>query len=431
MLAVVVMAALLPLVASTPARADAEVVAEQRLSARLTELQVYSPALARVTTVRVLTPAGFDASRDHLPVLFLLHGGFGNAADWTAAGKAVTLTEGLPLIVVMPYGGIGGWYTDWRHNTMEGKQRWETYHVDELRRFIEARYRTRTDRAGRAVVGLSMGGFGAMHYATRHPDLFGFAAAFSGAVDLLHPGVSGIVGISPLAHAGLFTDIFGDRLLEETRWRAHNPVDLAANLATVETQLRTGNGMPGGRFGGGRDIQEMGVSQATAKLHNRLTQLGIADVYDDYGPGAHTWDYWADDLRVTLPRIVASAAEHRAAPTTIDHIAFEPAFSVWGFDVRLARTSLEVTKLSVRPDGFGLRGSGRGTVTTPARYTPGQVVRAVVTRAGIQSYFDVRAGADGRLIVPVNLGPANLLDQYLLGTALPVTQNVVEVELED
>lgn len=44
-----------------------------------------------------------------------------------------------------------------------------------------------------------MGGFGAMHYAARHPDLFGFAASFSGAVDILHPGISAVVEASPLA----------------------------------------------------------------------------------------------------------------------------------------------------------------------------------------------------------------------------------------
>ena len=289
-----------------PAPGDLELRASEVLSPRLTQLRVYSPALVREVNVRVLTPAGFDATRDHLPVLWLLHGGFGSAADWTTVGDAEALTAGLPMIVVMPDAGIGGWYTDWVRGTPEGPQRWETFHVDELRRFVEARYQTRTDRGGRAVVGLSMGGFGAMHYAARHPDLFGFAASFSGAVDLLHPGVTGIVTISPLAHRGNPGDIFGLRLVEEATWRAHNPVDLAENLRGVELQLRTGNGQPGGPHGGsGFDVQEGGVSQATASLHARLTALGIPHLYLDYGPGAHTWPYWRADLEATLPAITA------------------------------------------------------------------------------------------------------------------------------
>jgi diacylglycerol O-acyltransferase/trehalose O-mycolyltransferase len=402
-----------------------------QLSPRLSELRVFSPALGRETSVRVLTPQGFDATRDHLPVLWLLHGGFGTFRDWTDVGHAEALTAGLALVVVMPDGGTGGWYADWRTPTAEGPQRWETYHLDELRPFIEARYQTRTDRSGRAIAGLSMGGFGAIHDAARHPDLFSFAASFSGAVDILHPGVSAVVSASPLAHQGVPGDIFGDRFVNETTWRANNPVDLASNLRSVQTQLRTGNGLPGGPHGGGPDIQEIGVSQATATLHHRLEELGIAHLYDDYGPGAHTWAYWIDDLGATLPAIVAATAQRRPDPTTVDHVAFEPVFSVWGYDVSLARPALETTVLSVRPDGFSLRGSGRGTVTTPVRYAPGQSVHASISSNG-RTTTNVALVADGRgrVAVPVDLGPANTLDQYALGVALPRGQVAVDVTLE-
>jgi S-formylglutathione hydrolase FrmB len=303
------------LVACTPAppvTGELELRGTQQLTPRLSELRVYSPALAREANVRVLTPSGFDPDRDHLPVLWLLHGGFGRAADWTTVGNAEALTAGLPMIVVMPDAGTGGWYADWLRGTREGPQRWESFHLTELRPFIEARYQTRTDRGGRAVVGLSMGGFGAMHYAARHPDLFGFAASFSGAVDLLHPGVTAIVTISPLAHEGNPGDIFGVRVAEEANWRAHNPVDLAEHLRGVELQLRTGNGQPGGPHGGSFDPQEGAVSQATATLHGRLNALGIPHVYVDYGPGAHTWPYWQDDLEATLPALTDFFA--RSAP---------------------------------------------------------------------------------------------------------------------
>jgi S-formylglutathione hydrolase FrmB len=312
LLPILVLGVVVALLASVPVTgvasagpAGLELLSARELSPRLTELRVYSPALAHDANVRVLTPAGFDPDVERLPVLWLLHGGFGSSADWTTAGDAEALTADLPMIVVMPDAGTGGWYTDWLRGTPEGPQRWETFHLDELRPFIEARFRTRTDRDGRAVAGLSMGGFGAMSYAARHPDLFGFAASFSGAVDLLHPGITAVVTASPLAHEGVPGDVFGLRLVEEPRWRAHNPVDLASNLRGVEIQLRTGNGQPGGRHGGSLDPQEMGVSQATATLHHRLHELGIPHLYDDYGPGAHTWPYWRDDLAATLPGVTA------------------------------------------------------------------------------------------------------------------------------
>jgi S-formylglutathione hydrolase FrmB len=291
-----------------------ELRSTQELSPRLTQLRVYSPALAREANVRVLTPQGFDANRDHLPVLWLLHGGFGSSADWTTVGDAEALTSDLPMIVVMPDAGTGGWYTDWWRGTPEGPQRWEAFHLDDLRPFIEARYQTRTGRDGRAIAGLSMGGFGAMSYAARHAELFGFAASFSGAVDLLHPGITAVVAVSPLAHQGVPGDVFGPPLLEQSRWRAHNPVDLAANLRNVEIQLRTGNGQPGGPHGGSLDPQEMGVSQATATLHQRLDELGIPHLYVDYGQGAHTWPYWQDDLAATLPGITAFFARAPELP---------------------------------------------------------------------------------------------------------------------
>ncbi|MEX0873488.1 MAG: alpha/beta hydrolase family protein [Actinomycetota bacterium] len=306
--ATVLVACLVVALSVTPTRAAPTLVLNEsrQLSPRLEELRVFSPALGRQTLVRVLVPDGFDPARDHLPVLWLLHGGFGSERDWTVAGGAEALTQGLPLIVVMPAGGIGGWYADWLRTPGEGRQSWETYHLDELRPFIEARYAARTDRGGRAVAGLSMGGFGAIRYAARHPDLFGFAASFSGAVDLLHYGIQAIVTISPLAHQGLPGDIFGHRILNESTWRANNPVDLAANLGDVDVEIRTGNGQPGGPHGGGFDPQEFGVWQASKTLHEKLDSLGIDHVFQDRGPGAHNFDYWRDDLRSTLPGVMAT-----------------------------------------------------------------------------------------------------------------------------
>src|SRR5947207_14580773 len=145
-LLVVLVASLLVTPVASADPAGLELRSTQQLSPRLTQLRVYSPALAHDANVRVLTPDGFDPDRDHLPVLWLLHGGFGSSADWTTVGNAEALTANLPMIVVMPDAGTGGWYTDWLRGTSEGPQRWETFHLDELRPFIESRYQTAPDR---------------------------------------------------------------------------------------------------------------------------------------------------------------------------------------------------------------------------------------------------------------------------------------------
>lgn len=355
-----------------------EVLAEDRLTPRLVELRVRSDALARETSVRVLQPA--DGSTHGLPVLFLLHGGGPDSdhTNWTDRGAAEALTDGLPLVVVMPDGGKGGWYSDWlRPDSTEGTQRWETYHVGELLPFIRSHLGVRDDREATTIAGLSMGGFGALHHAARHPDEFGFAAAFSGAVDIRHPGIGRVVKVSPQIMGGRRGDIFGDHVDDEATWRAANPVDLAANLATVEVELRTGNGKCGGPYGDGPegDTQEVGVSQATANLHRRLDELGIPHVYDDYGPGAHTWPYWSAALAASLARIVA-CDDRRKLPTTMAHVAFEPRFPVWGQDVELERAGLSPMVLTIAPDGVTVSGDAacRGRVTTPS----GEVVEVEV-----------------------------------------------------
>ena len=351
-----------------------ELLGEEALSPRLVELRLHSEALGRETRVRVLRPAAEQASTSDraLPVLFLLHGGGADSdyRNWTDRGGAEQLTHGLPLVVVMPDGGKGGWYSDWlRPDSAEGTQRWETYHVEELLPFVQSHFATRRDRDATAIAGLSMGGFGALHHAARHPDTFGFAAAFSGAVDIRHPGVGRVVKVSPQIMGGRRGDIFGDHVTNEAVWRANNPVDLAPNLATVEVELRTGNGERGGPHGEGPagDTQEVGVSQASANLHRRLDELGVPHVYDDYGPGAHTWPYWSASLAASLDRIVA-VDDRRSLPPTIDHLAFEPRFSVWGHDVGLDRDELSPVVLTIGPDGPSLHGDRpcRGRVRTPS-----------------------------------------------------------------
>jgi S-formylglutathione hydrolase FrmB len=280
---------------------DLEVLGDERLSPRLRELTVFSPALRRPSSLRVLTPSGFDATRDRLPVLWLLHGG-GPESDhtnWTDRGDAEAVTAAMPLVVVMPDGGRGGWYADWVvGETSQGPQRWETHHLRELLPFVQRRFGTRVDRGGTAIAGLSMGGFGAMHHAARHPELFGFAASFSGAVDNRHRGIARTIRASPLIMGGERGDIFGP-IEDEAAWRANNPVDLAENLATVEVQLRTGTGQPEG------DTQEIGCAQATATLHRRLVELGIPHLYDEH-PGTHTWPCWTAALTATLPAMLAA-----------------------------------------------------------------------------------------------------------------------------
>ena len=86
--------------------------------------------------------------------------------------------EGLPLMVVMPDGGRG-WYSD---SATEPAGAFETFIVRDLVRFVDRTFRTRAERSGRVLGGLSMGGYGAIKLALKHPRLFCAAASHSGAL---------------------------------------------------------------------------------------------------------------------------------------------------------------------------------------------------------------------------------------------------------
>jgi S-formylglutathione hydrolase FrmB len=406
------------------------VTREKRIDSRLVEYGLRTPALPKETNLRVLLPDSYAKHpRKRYPVLYLLHGCCDYDVDgsqaWTTHGEVEKATAHRDLIVVMPAGGRGGWYTDWYNGGAGGPPEYETYHVRQLIPWVDAHLRTRAKRGGRAIAGLSMGGFGAMSYAARHPDLFVAAAAFSGAVHINDPIYNGEVdGLGNQDGAAPGT-IFGPRETETVRWRAHNPVDLAGNLRGLRLALRTGNGQPGGTYGGGPDVLEMGVHAQMTTLHETLAMLHFPHVWDDYGPGAHTWPYWARDLRHTLPQIMRAFAKPPAAPARVRFSAVEPSYGVYGWRVRVERPVLEFSRLAnAGMRGFTLTGSGTAVVRTPVFYRPWQ--RIQVRRRGRATR--ARAGKGGRLLLRFRLGPPNDAQQDRPGAVTKVYTAKVSIK---
>ena len=105
----------------------------RRLDARLLELTVRTPALAAETRVRVLLPTGYaDAPPAALPGALPAARRERRRRRLDALRRRRAATAGKPLIVVMPDGGRGGWYTNWYKDGEGGPPAWETYHVDQL-----------------------------------------------------------------------------------------------------------------------------------------------------------------------------------------------------------------------------------------------------------------------------------------------------------
>jgi len=414
------------LAAPAAAASDPQLVGTKQLSPRLKELTLRTPELAAPTHVRVLLPAGYASHpKRRYPVLYLLHGASGDQASWTTLGQAEPLTAKLQLIVVMPDGGVGGFYTDWFNNGALGKPRWETWHIRRLIPYVDSHYRTRATRAERAIAGLSMGGFGTFSYASRHPDLFTAALSMSGAVDnTLAPGVLDAISGEP-------GSLWGSYETQQVRWRAHNPLDLAENLRGLALWLRTGNGQPGGPFGGSPNVDaiEGGVEGMAKNVHQRLLKLGIPHVFDDYGPGQHLWPYWNRDLKETLPALMARFRKGSRPPARVTFNAVERRYSVYGWTVSLKRPALEFSRIAkASRAGFSLSGSGSATVTTPALFQRrGRYLITIVKGKAKPDSYPVIANRGGHLHLVVPLGKGNRSQEYTTGAVTRVFTTRVRI----
>jgi S-formylglutathione hydrolase FrmB len=376
---------LVPLGASGPARAASglTLLSSKPIDARMTELTFRSPSLASPVKVRVLVPreaASHPTAR--YPTLYLLHGSGGNAAVWTDL-DAEPLTEGMGLVVVMPDGGDEGWYTNWPHGA---KPRWEDFHVKELIPWIEAHEPVIAARSKRAVAGFSMGGFGAMSYAARHPDVFAAAASFSGALDLGTPKGSapGLVDAQP----------WGSWSGPEIAWRGHNPYDLAANLRGVGLWIYTGEG------NGTDDVEPILGAQSKA-FAARTAALGIPRTFVDYGRGGHDGALFKRDLQQALPGLTARLDHPVDPPSPWSFTATERTWTIRGYSLRAARDRLAWRTLSaVRAGGFTVKTDGATTITTGRRYAHHGRYRITLRRtSGTTTHRTLRASATGRLTI--------------------------------
>jgi S-formylglutathione hydrolase FrmB len=109
----------------------------------------------------------------------MLHGLSGHYTNWTEKTKLAEYAAQYHLIIVTPEGG-DGWYTD---SETAPAEKYESYFMNELIPDVDARFRTVQTREGRAVAGLSMGGYGALKFGLKYPERFVFAASISGALD--------------------------------------------------------------------------------------------------------------------------------------------------------------------------------------------------------------------------------------------------------
>ena len=304
--------------------------------------------------VNVLLPDGYSRGRDY-PVLYLLHGHGDSFDHWASPerGDVARIAAGLGAIVVMPE-GARGWYANWWKGGARGGPAWESYHLDELIPLVEQRLRIRPGRRWRAIAGLSMGGLGALYYASQRPGYFGSAASFSGAISIQRPEWPAAFDTQGERH----TDVYGDPQAQGFYWSGHNPTALAENLEHTRTYVTVGDGTP--------PVPDNPVgSLAEAELHRHaedfVAAAQMAGVPTTYAPreGIHDWPYWREHLAAAIKWGFFRDVPQSPARWTYETVA--QSGSAWGLDFRFAEPPGEL--ITFARDGALLRASGSGQVT--------------------------------------------------------------------
>ena len=247
----------------------------------LSYVSIATASLPEPAQCLVLEPPSYRSSPERrYPVLVFLHDGYGNVRTLERRGVAVELFRRMAdgrlteFLLVAP-GAPGSWFSD----SDDGKRRWETFLAGDLLREIASRYRILPGPASRGITGISMGGFGAMKIALKHPGLFGAVSSLSGA---LIP-----IGLDDIRRYGWMTRL----TLKRVFGRHPDPKTLSAN--DVWDLLRAA------RFAHAPFVVHLragtedfyGLDGVAAQYGTLLNEHGIpTEIVLE--PGGHDWDYW-------------------------------------------------------------------------------------------------------------------------------------------
>jgi len=246
----------------------------------------------------VALPPHYDPAQRY-PVLWLLHGYGGDDSNWIKLTNFVHDAAAYRMIVVLPAVG-DSWYVDAAHDTT---QRAEEYMIRELPAAIERRFLIDTTR--QAIAGLSMGGYGAVMLALRHPDRYTVAGSLSGALSVpaTYDSVSKKVAGPSLVHA------FGALVVQNS---AADPFYL---IHAVTKAAAAGN-LPNARLSyfyvaiGTHDGFPTFLPASRA-FTDSLRAHRVDYEYHEI-PGTHSWKFWGTELPPLLQAVWARIGAPRS-----------------------------------------------------------------------------------------------------------------------
>jgi S-formylglutathione hydrolase FrmB len=256
------------------------------------EQTVKSNILKRSVKFTIYLPADYETANRTYPVVYLLHGYTDDNTGWLQFGeinryadKAIADGTIPPMIIVMP-NADSSFYI----NSFDGKERYEDFFIKEFIPHIEKVYRIKTEKKYRGVAGLSMGGYGAMIYAIKYPQLFAAAAPLSAGI---FPDDQ-IAGMPDNTWDTVLAPLFGRGLKGKDRlnkaWHDNSVLDLV--------QAKTTEQLSSVRYWidcGDDDF----LTKGNCLLHIVLAEKKVPHEFRTRD-GAHNWTYWRTGITDAL-----------------------------------------------------------------------------------------------------------------------------------
>lgn len=232
-------------------------------------INYFSRSLKKASSFNVVFPDEPETPRPWA-VFYLLHGLSDDHTIWTRRTSIERYVAGLPLVVVMPDGGRG-WYT----NSADGLSAHEDDLLKDVLALVDRTFPVKAERKGRAIGGLSMGGYGAVKLGLKHPETFASVTSHSGALGFLRNDPQKLKELSPEA-----LRIFGPT-------PKGGPDDPFALVERVDHGR-----IPALRLDCGMDDFLLDQNR---EFHKHLETLHVPHEYQEFS-GGHDWQYW--DLHV-------------------------------------------------------------------------------------------------------------------------------------
>jgi len=247
-----------------------------------------SQILQQVVHYCVYLPSGYDGgtakpSAPRYPALYFLHGlsdneqTLFNSGGWTLLDDLRRHHKIGDFLIVAPEGRRSFYI-----NSADGSVRYSDFFLREFIPHIEASYRVRTSREGRAISGVSMGGYGALRFAFSHPDMFSAVSAQSAALMTAHPKELDAAAGTGAPLARVLAAVFGNPI-DLPHWNENNPLALAKRNPAGVHKLAI-------YFNCGQD-DNYGFEEGAAALQQILRKQGVKHEYHLY-PGDHSLSYF-------------------------------------------------------------------------------------------------------------------------------------------